>query len=245
MVRHHGFSNGFAMLARTACCLAVVLGATVPAAAQSRFIRYPWQVTAAEGDRIPPSWYGYPLNDRNPTYFGGLNSREYYAYGRGYGIADFPGRVPPVALGTRLFGVDPNCVAPIPGRPYSAFTIPDKQPTFSSYPEDGRYFWQPGKIVPEAAIADVPVARFVVEVPTDAVVFIEGAKTNQTGASRNFVSPPLPDGKTYQYEIRATWKEDGQEVDQKQTIGLKAGSQLTVKFPMPAQPASFPLPNAE
>src|SRR5947207_9196893 len=45
-------------------------------------------------DPLPPSYYGYPLDDPHPGYFGGARYREYYAYGRGYGWANYPGRVP-------------------------------------------------------------------------------------------------------------------------------------------------------
>lgn len=43
----------------------------------------------------PPSVYGYNLNDRAPTYYGGANYREYYNFGRGFGFADFPGPIYP------------------------------------------------------------------------------------------------------------------------------------------------------
>ena len=43
----------------------------------------------------PPSVYGYNLQDRAPTYYGGSNYREYYNFGRGFGFADFPGMIYP------------------------------------------------------------------------------------------------------------------------------------------------------
>jgi uncharacterized protein (TIGR03000 family) len=42
----------------------------------------------------PPSIYGWPLDDPTPTYYGGIRYREYYSFGRGYGLANFPGPVP-------------------------------------------------------------------------------------------------------------------------------------------------------
>lgn len=42
-----------------------------------------------------PSNYGYNLNDRAPTYYGGANYKEYYNFGRGFGFADFPGAIYP------------------------------------------------------------------------------------------------------------------------------------------------------
>jgi uncharacterized protein (TIGR03000 family) len=41
-----------------------------------------------------PSHYGYPLDDYSAGYYGGGRYREYYNYGRGYGIANYPGPLP-------------------------------------------------------------------------------------------------------------------------------------------------------
>src|SRR4051794_11135935 len=81
-IRHFcaGISAPAALLLFTSSALAWPLGGPLYSS------RYP----------VPPSYYGYPLNDTAPTYFGGINYREYYSYGRGYGLADFPGPVPNV-----------------------------------------------------------------------------------------------------------------------------------------------------
>src|SRR5262249_6172990 len=38
----------------------------------------------------PPSYYGYNLDEPHPGYYGGGRYREYYSYGRGYGLANSP-----------------------------------------------------------------------------------------------------------------------------------------------------------
>jgi uncharacterized protein (TIGR03000 family) len=43
---------------------------------------------------VPPSYFGYPLDDLHPGYYGGGRYREYYSFGRGYGFAEFPDSVP-------------------------------------------------------------------------------------------------------------------------------------------------------
>jgi uncharacterized protein (TIGR03000 family) len=43
---------------------------------------------------VPPSVYGYPLDDPGAGYYGGANYKQYYGFGRGYGLADYPGPVP-------------------------------------------------------------------------------------------------------------------------------------------------------
>src|SRR5947209_318707 len=38
-----------------------------------------------------PSYFGYPLDDYSAGYYGGGRYREYYSFGRGYGVANYPG----------------------------------------------------------------------------------------------------------------------------------------------------------
>jgi uncharacterized protein (TIGR03000 family) len=48
---------------------------------------------------VPPSVYGFRLDDPGPDYYGGSRYKEYYHFGRGYALADFPGPVPEFAHG--------------------------------------------------------------------------------------------------------------------------------------------------
>jgi uncharacterized protein (TIGR03000 family) len=52
----------------------------------------PWY--AAGRYDVPPRVYGYPLDDDGAGYYGGSRYKEYYSFGRGYALADFPGPVP-------------------------------------------------------------------------------------------------------------------------------------------------------
>lgn len=52
---------------------------------------------------LPPSMYGYDLDNRNPGYYGGSRYREFYNFGRGYGLANYPGPVPNYPYATRGF----------------------------------------------------------------------------------------------------------------------------------------------
>ncbi len=47
---------------------------------------------------VPPSIYGYKLDEMSPGYYGGGRYREYNAYGRGYWFANYPGPVPEAAV---------------------------------------------------------------------------------------------------------------------------------------------------
>lgn len=80
----------------------------------------------------PPSWAGYPLDEFNPGYYGGGRYREYYAFGRGYGVADFPPPLPqiPYARPYRTYRVS-AAAAPVgpavvdqPARAYIELHVP-------------------------------------------------------------------------------------------------------------------------
>ncbi len=220
MVTCRGFSKGFDVVTRMVIVLSFFLAIPALGMAEIKWIRTPADVTASQKDWYPPSYYGYPLDVTNPSYFGGGNYTHNYGYTRGTGIADFPGNVPGPCL------------------------IPDRRPTFTSYPETGEIFVRPGRLVPENALNPAVIGRFQVEVPEMAQVWIEGQPTRQTGPQRAYSSPPLEAGKTYLYEIKARWIENGKPVEQTQTIALRTGSQSQVKFPIPV-PAAFPLQGAE
>jgi uncharacterized protein (TIGR03000 family) len=72
------------------------------------------------------------------------------------------------------------------------------------------------------------------------MIWLEGTKTLQTGTSRAFISPPLEAGHRYVYEIRARWQQDGKEVEQAQTVTVRAGSRVRVLFPTAPEPETLP-----
>jgi uncharacterized protein (TIGR03000 family) len=66
-------------------------------------------------------------------------------------------------------------------------------------------------------------AVMVAHLPEDAEVWFEDAPTNQKGALRQFVSPPLTPGKDYKYTVRVAWVEEGGKVSQVHTFPIRAG----------------------
>jgi uncharacterized protein (TIGR03000 family) len=169
-------------------------------------------VGAGLSDR-PPSFYGYPLDDWAAGYFGGGRYREYYAYGRGgYGLGLMPGPVP--------WYPDPNPAGAYrPIRPLHPPPPPLETPL-------------PLAAVPPQHPLALPIT-VAVQVPADALVWFDGTQTTQTGAAREFFSPPVALGRTYTYEVRAKWKgPDGREVDQTQTVAVEAGQRAIVQFPV-------------
>jgi uncharacterized protein (TIGR03000 family) len=83
------------------------------------------------------------------------------------------------------------------------------------------------------------IAHVDVKVPASAQVWVEGAKTSQTGALRHFVSPPLTPNEDFTYDIRARWTDQkGDVVDQTRHVLVHAGGQVVVNFTEPATAAS-------
>jgi uncharacterized protein (TIGR03000 family) len=80
--------------------------------------------------------------------------------------------------------------------------------------------------------------HIAIRAPRDAEVWFDGAKTKQTGGSRDFVSPPLASG-TYMYQIRTRWMEGGQTVDRTRRITVQAGDRLRLDFTNGSQTQSY------
>jgi uncharacterized protein (TIGR03000 family) len=87
--------------------------------------------------------------------------------------------------------------------------------------------------------ADEPVpadkALLVVRLPADANLTIGDHPTKQTGAERTFISPPLEAGKTYTYELKATWQENGKEKTVTRRATVAAGKRTVID--MTGEPA--------
>jgi uncharacterized protein (TIGR03000 family) len=109
-----------------------------------------------------------------------------------------------------------------------------------SYPYySGGYYYGPSYYpgyadytVPDASSVTQNNALVEVRVPrSDATVWLEGAQTQQTGTEREFASPPLEQGKTYTYDVRARWiDKNGAVVDRTQHVPIHSGERVMVDF---------------
>jgi uncharacterized protein (TIGR03000 family) len=81
----------------------------------------------------------------------------------------------------------------------------------------------------EAADKEKP-ALITVNVPQDAQIWFEGAKTSQEGTSRQFISPALKEGHSYTYNLRVRRWENGRNVDETRKLSVHAGENITVTF---------------
>jgi uncharacterized protein (TIGR03000 family) len=85
----------------------------------------------------------------------------------------------------------------------------------------------------EAPAPAATTARIEIRVPEGAVVTLAGQKTRQTGALRQFESPPLVPGKEYTYDVTVTWNEGGREVVETRELLVRAGDRLSASFAAP------------
>src|SRR5690242_10388827 len=76
--------------------------------------------------------------------------------------------------------------------------------------------------------ANYQAAYLRVRVPAGAELLVDGTRTKQTGPERLFESPPLPPGKRFIYNLKATWKEGGKEVVREQVVRVEAGKETPV-----------------
>jgi uncharacterized protein (TIGR03000 family) len=78
-----------------------------------------------------------------------------------------------------------------------------------------------------------------VNVPPAAELFVDGVRTNQTGADRLFESPPVDAGREVRYDLTARWVENGSAVERTRIVTGRAGDAVRVDFATaaPAGPA--------
>ncbi|HEY8503457.1 MAG TPA: TIGR03000 domain-containing protein [Gemmataceae bacterium] len=77
-------------------------------------------------------------------------------------------------------------------------------------------------------------ASLTLRVPPAAEVWIDGEPmADQTGAVRQFVTPPLDPGKTYTYEVRVRWMAGDQPREQVRTITFRAGDEKSLMILAP------------
>jgi uncharacterized protein (TIGR03000 family) len=73
-----------------------------------------------------------------------------------------------------------------------------------------------------------------VRVPANATLWFNGVKTDQTGRTRRFVSPPLPRGREYEYTVRASWEVNGKKVTQSRRVRVHAGDWVRLEWFVPS-----------
>jgi len=145
-----------------------------------------------------------------PGYYG--NGGGYYGYGLGLGQGFYgSGYGPSYASGSS--GYAPNLTG------YSDPVVS----SFYSGPGDAALSAVTPAGYSGTDLAD-NTAHIRMKLPANAEVWFEGVKTSQTGSVRDFVSPPLAPGKSFDYQVRCRWTENGQRVEQTRTVTVRANA---------------------
>jgi uncharacterized protein (TIGR03000 family) len=135
-------------------------------------------------------------------YYGGYGYRSPYYGGYGYGYGST--YVSPSTVYYNDYGPSANIV------PVS----PDVTTTRSAY------------YAPEADNK----ARIHVRIPADATLWIDGDPTQQTGAERDFVTPPLTPGSTFTYTMKARWMQGNDPVERTIKVDVRANATSQADF---------------
>ena len=88
-------------------------------------------------------------------------------------------------------------------------------------------------------------AQILVNVPTDAVIYLVGLKKKSTGAVRTFTSPVLKPGKKFGYPIRVELTRDGKTYTAEGMQMVRAGDRVVLNVEFDTQLGQLSLKQAE
>jgi uncharacterized protein (TIGR03000 family) len=94
----------------------------------------------------------------------------------------------------------------------------------SAYPADGTSMMQADSAGPVLTTVRLPDAN--------ANLWIEGQEMGTGGIARRFVSPSLAPGR-YSYTFRASWSENGKNMDETRQVKVAPGDRIVVDFTAP------------
>ncbi|HWG42980.1 MAG TPA: TIGR03000 domain-containing protein [Gemmataceae bacterium] len=72
--------------------------------------------------------------------------------------------------------------------------------------------------------------EIALHVPLDAIVWIDGARTENHGPLRSFVTPPLASGRRYFYDVKVSWVEGARSRVIERHLSFRAGQRITLNL---------------
>jgi uncharacterized protein (TIGR03000 family) len=78
--------------------------------------------------------------------------------------------------------------------------------------------------------ATAPIYLEVVVPNPNARVWVDDQATTRTGTVRDFTSPPVAVGSSYSYDVRASWKENGHQIDIDRHVSVVPGESNRIEF---------------
>jgi uncharacterized protein (TIGR03000 family) len=79
-----------------------------------------------------------------------------------------------------------------------------------------------------AQAGEKKIATIKLLVPAPATVTVDGQATTSTGETRLYETPPLAPGKTFSYELKATWEESGYKIVRMAEARVEAGKETVI-----------------
>jgi uncharacterized protein (TIGR03000 family) len=148
---------------------------------------------------------------------GGFGLRGISVPSGGYGV---PFRLLPGGFVGRTWreGYSYPTAGPSYSYPYAAY-----------YPTAEASYYQPySASYPQEQAVEINTVTMRLSVPAGAKVWFDGAATAQTGADREFESPPLTPGREYTYHVRVQWHHNGKAVERTRAVTVHAGDRINL-----------------
>jgi len=114
-----------------------------------------------------------------------------------------------------------------PGTVYSGDYAPVVGATYPDVTTTRSAYYAPGTTT--APLAENR-ARIHVRLPADAQLWVDEDATQQTGAERDFVTPPLTTGTTGTYTLKARWMQGNDPVERTMKVDVRPGETSQVDF---------------
>ena len=154
-----------------------------------------------------------------PGWYGGGDYTANYAYGWvGQGLGGYPGPFP----------------GKIPKDPDREFTKNPRR--FFRQNQRGVTPLPPISIPTTPPVSKVPTntsgATFLVILPENADLFVDGKKSDRKGKKRMIFSPDLKPGKIYSYTFKAIWTDNELQKEESREVFFSLGDELNVPLGM-------------
>jgi len=147
--------------------------------------------------------------------------------------AQFPGTQHP----TVWYYNSHNVPMPWPANSYFTLTMNGAPPgaaLSSSPPRVVTSFYPPQAVTSYYAPAPGPApATLLVHLPPGARLTIDGYAPRSASGTRWFVTPPLPPGRDFHYQLRAELERGGKRLAQTREVAVRAGQQTDVTLDFP------------
>jgi uncharacterized protein (TIGR03000 family) len=76
-------------------------------------------------------------------------------------------------------------------------------------------------------------AEIIMNVPLDAIIFVDGQRISSGGTTRLFVTPPLAPGRRYFYDVKVSWIDGSHARETSRHVSFQAGQRVVLNIAEP------------